>query len=349
VREREFAALDIPAIDAPVKPPAPSDDAAVLEPGSKVEKLEDGFFSISGAAVDAAGKLYFVDHHQQRIFGWSASEGLTIERDNPLDPVNLAFDKAGDLLVLSSDGPERAVYSFRPGSPPDQITVLAPEDAKPHPGASALLPVNYWNNGEFKDQLDFNTMTFTTLAEMFARDVTTPKAKEYVSPDGSLFLPAGRVFQQGPPDSTGWRFSDNLDTYGFLSAQPGQRIYVSSESEDRTYSALVDADGTLSELKPFADRGGESVAVDGKATSTSPTDKSSSTTRQASRLPASMCRSVPSIWSSAARTIARSSSSPTTRSSRQPCEARNSLQTSGRTRRRISTQSSDQGVASSYS
>jgi hypothetical protein len=90
-----------------------------------VEKLEDGFFSISGAAVDKAGKLYFVDHHQQRIYGWSAVEGLTIERDNALDPVNLAFDKSGDLLVVSSAGPESTVYSFRPGSPDAQITVLA--------------------------------------------------------------------------------------------------------------------------------------------------------------------------------------------------------------------------------
>ena len=41
-------------------------------------------------------------------------------------------------------------------------------------------------------------------------------------------------------------------------------MYVSSESEDRTYSATVAADGTLGDLKPFADRGGESVAVDRK-------------------------------------------------------------------------------------
>jgi hypothetical protein len=97
---------------------------------------------------------------------------------------------------------------------------------------------------------------------MFAGDVSTPKAREYVSPDGSVFLPAGRVFQQGPPDYSGWRFSDNLDTYGFISAVPGQRVHVSSASEDRTYSALVGQDGTLGDLKSFAERGGESVAVD---------------------------------------------------------------------------------------
>ena len=262
VREREFAVLDIPSQP---KTPALADASAVLAAGSKVEKLEDGFFSISGAAVDATGKLYFVDHHQQRIFGWSAAEGLTIERDNPLDPVNLAFDKAGDLLVVSSEGPEGTVYSLRPGTPDAEITVLEPKAAAVHPGAEALLPVNYWNNGEFEDQLDTNTLTYETLAEMFAADVSTPKSREYVSPDGSVFLPADRVFQQGPAtDSSGWRFSDNLDTYGLIGAVPGQRIYVSSASEDRTYSALVNADGTLGELKPFAERGGESVAVDAR-------------------------------------------------------------------------------------
>ena len=260
VREREFAFLDIPA--DPQKT-AESDASTVLDANARVKKLEDGFFSISGAAVDGAGKLYFVDHHNQRIYGWSEIEGLTVERDAPLDPVNLAFDKLGNLLVLSSAGPESTVYTFRPGSSAEQMAILSPQPAQPHEKASFILPVNWWNNGEFKDQLNLETMRFSTLAEMFAADVTTPKTREYVSQDGSVILPAGRVFQQGPAnDITGWRFSDNLDTYGFIVAGPGQQVYVSSESEDITYSAKVQPDGTLAQLKSFAQRGGESVAVD---------------------------------------------------------------------------------------
>jgi sugar lactone lactonase YvrE len=259
VREREFAVLDVPENPAPVLMP---DASAVLAPGAKIEKLEDGFFSISGAVVDASGKLYFVDHHQQRIYGWSQAEGLTVERDNALDPVSLAIDKSGDLLVVSSAGQESTVYAFHPGSPDAQMTVLAPQAATAHANAGFLFPVNYWNNGEFKDQLDLTTMRYKTLAEMFAEDVTTLEAWDDVSPDGSVVLPAARVFQQGPNDTSGWRFSDNLDTYGFIQATPGQHIYVSSASEDRTYSAVVAANGTLTDLKPFVERGGESVAVD---------------------------------------------------------------------------------------
>jgi sugar lactone lactonase YvrE len=260
VREREFAVLDITGSP---KRPVPPDASAVIAPGARVNKLEDGFFSISGAAVDADGKLYFVDHHNQRIYSWSENERLVIERDTPLDPVNLAFDRSGNLLVLSSAGPEGTVYTFRPGTSAEELTVLNPQPAQIHVKASVILPVNWWNNGEFKDQLNLDTMRFTTLAEMFVADATTPKAREYVSADGTAVLPAGRVFQQGPPtDTSGWRFSDNLDTYGFLTAEPGQRVYVSSESEDVTYSAKVNPDGTLKDLKPFQQRGGESVAVD---------------------------------------------------------------------------------------
>jgi hypothetical protein len=262
VREREFAVLDIPA--NPTRPAAP-DTPAVLAAGARVERLESGFFSISGAAVDANGKLYFVDHHEQRIYSWSKEEGLTIVRDNPLDAVNLAFDKSGNLIVLSAAGPQGTVYTFQPGSPATDIKVLDLQPAQPHVNASAILPVNYWNNGEFKDQLDLRTMQFTTLAQMFARDVAGPKGKEYVSQDGSVFLPAARVFQQGSADNIlGWRFSDNLDAYGFETVAVGRHTYVSSESEDVTYSAVVNPDGTLGQLQPFANRGGESVAADAK-------------------------------------------------------------------------------------
>ncbi|HUH63635.1 MAG TPA: glycosyl hydrolase family 28-related protein, partial [Terracidiphilus sp.] len=173
VREREFAVLDIPA--QPAKP-APPDASAVLAPGATIEKLEDGFFSISGAAVDAQGKLYFVDHHQQRIYAWSRNDGLAIVSDHPLDPVNLAFDRSGDLLVVSSAGPEGSMYSLRPKISDGLISLVALAKSAPHPGMSVILPVNYWNNGEFKDQLNFNTLVFKTLPEMFSEDVTTPQA-----------------------------------------------------------------------------------------------------------------------------------------------------------------------------
>jgi hypothetical protein len=79
VRERQFAVLDLPANPPPVRP-------RVFPAGASVEKLGDGFYSLGGGAVDAAGTLYFTDRRHQRIYSWSDARKLSIVRDNTLDP-----------------------------------------------------------------------------------------------------------------------------------------------------------------------------------------------------------------------------------------------------------------------
>jgi sugar lactone lactonase YvrE len=254
VREREFAVLDV-TDKTPSIPPA--DDA-------KIKKLETGFWSISGATVAPDGTLYFIEKRFQRIYRWTAAKGLEVVRDSALDPTNLAIDRSGHLLVVSSFGPQASVYSIDPNGPKDQMTMISPTATAPHAGARTLLPVNWWNNGEFRDQYDPATDHFTTLAEMFARDVAKPKPEEYVSPDGSLSLPAFRVWQQGPPDHVGWRWADSLQTNGLIAGAVGERLVFTNGSENKTYSGQVGPGGTLSDLKVIADRGGESVAVDAK-------------------------------------------------------------------------------------
>jgi hypothetical protein len=126
-------------------------------------------------------------------------------------------------------------------------------------GADLLLPGNWWVNGEFKDQIDPSTHEFPTLGELFARYVAIPKAEGYRSLDGSVVLPAFPVFAQGS-DHRGLRFSDTLDAYGLVRVRPGERFLLANNSENRTYSGIVDASGAVEGLKAFAARGGESLA-----------------------------------------------------------------------------------------
>lgn len=250
VREREFAVLDIGA--APV----------IGKPGPlQARKLEDGFFSIAGGAVDATGKLYFVDRKFNRIYSWSKGAGLAVVRDAPLDPVNLAIDASGALFVQSSFGPETSVYSFKPDAPSSEFTLIQPTPVQARPNARTVLPVNFWNNAEFRDQLNPDTYEFTTLAELFARDVALAKTHEYVSPDGSLAMPAFRIWRQGPKDHLGWRWTDTLQTHGFVTGKPGERVVFTNGSENRTFSGVVGQGGALTGLKLLARRGGESAVV----------------------------------------------------------------------------------------
>ncbi len=253
VREREFAKLDVPAATGAAPASVP------VTPG--VEKLADGFYSIAGGAVDAKGKLYFIDRQFQRIHGLTKAEGLSIVADAPLDAVNLAVARSGDLFVLSSAGRDATVYSIDPTKPGD-VTVIAPTPARTRRDAATMLPVNVWANGEFADRIDPVTYQFPVIGDFFAQKMGEAKPQEYVSPDGSLVLPAFRVWNQGPDDHQGWRWSDTLDSYGFVSARPGERVVLTNGSENRTYSGLVGEQGRLTDLKVVAERGGESVARD---------------------------------------------------------------------------------------
>uniref|UniRef100_Q024F0 SMP-30/Gluconolaconase/LRE domain protein n=1 Tax=Solibacter usitatus (strain Ellin6076) TaxID=234267 RepID=Q024F0_SOLUE len=236
LRQREFAWLTLSGA-APAARTRPA--STVLDAAAKVEKLAGGFYNISGGAASPAGDFYFVDAHWQRIYRWSGQ--LSTVRDNPLDPVNLAFDKAGNLMVVSYAG-AGMVYSFKPGSPESEITLLTPQPAAPRPGMIPVLPVSDWR------------MNPQTLAQPH---------RQYVSPDGSTFIPAGQDFVSGAM-SWGVKSSALLRGFGLAAAAQGKPVYLTSESEVTTWQASLTPAGGMTDFKVFANQGGESVAVDEK-------------------------------------------------------------------------------------
>jgi sugar lactone lactonase YvrE len=216
----------------------------VLADNATVRKLAGGFFNISGGAVDGDGNIYFVDAKWQSIYRWSPLDGqVTLLRNDPLEPVQLAFDKAGNLLVISYAG-KGTVYSFKPGAPDDAITLLKPEPAAAHPGLTAILPVDYWRN-----------------ENDFVEAATKKKPFQYISPDGTTFIPTGEDFVNGEL-YYGAKMHDVLRAFGLAPAPVTRPFYVTNEEQQKTYSASVAADGTLTNLRLFVERGGESVTED---------------------------------------------------------------------------------------
>ncbi|MBZ5582458.1 MAG: SMP-30/gluconolactonase/LRE family protein, partial [Acidobacteriia bacterium] len=241
IRQLEFAWLTLSGNPPAPKPKQPS---AVLAVGARVQKLAGGFFNISGGAVDSAGDFYFVDAHWQRIYRWSAAaRQLSTVRDNPLDPVNLAFDKAGNLMVVSYAG-NGTVYAFKPGSPEGQIEFLKPLDAAPRPGLTAVRAAGEWR-----------------LAKDPATGEPAAKPYHYVSPDGTTFIAAGRDFTTGAM-SWGVKMADLVRSFGLAAAAPGKPFYLTSEADVMTWKGMLGPDGNFTECKPFVQQGGEGVAVD---------------------------------------------------------------------------------------
>jgi len=243
IRQREFAWLTISG-DAPQI--GPKEPSPVLAEGAKLEKVASGFFNISGGAVDRSGSVYFVDPKWQNIYRWSAAtRQLSKVRDHPLDPVQLFFDKAGDLIVVSYAG-IGTVYSFKPDTQDDDITLLKAVPAVPRPGMTPVLPVDYWRN-----------------ENDFPEAIPVKLPYQFVSPDGTTFLPAAEDFVSGEL-YYGSKLNNTLRAFGLAPAVAGQPYYVSDENGEKTYVASIGADGTISNLKLFAEQGGESVTVDAK-------------------------------------------------------------------------------------
>jgi sugar lactone lactonase YvrE len=235
-RAREFANLDVPRAPAAPKPVAAS---TLLEPKAQVKQLATGFFNISGAAVDAAGTLYFVDPHWQKIYKWSEeNQEAVLVRNSPLEPENLVFDKAGDLLVISRSGTGKA-YSFRPDAPDEEIALLEPQAAQDRPGMTAYCPAGVYT----------------------IRDFSQPRPWQFVSPDGSTYISAGDNFVKG---YTPWgtKMADVLRSFGLQKEIQGRPFYVTEEGEERTYKGRVTSSGSIEDLQLFVEEGGESVTQD---------------------------------------------------------------------------------------
>jgi hypothetical protein len=243
IRQRELSWLTVSGNAPHTKSTQPSH---VVAEGAKVEKLAGGFFNISGGAVDSTGDLYFVDARSQTIYCWSArTHQLSKIRDNPLDAVQLFFDKSGDLMVVSYAG-NGTVYTFKPRAQNDNIILLPAVPAAPRPGSTPVLPVDYWRN-----------------ENDFLETIPVAQPYQFISPDGTTFLPAGANFVTGEL-YYGSKLNNTLRAFGFAPAVAGQPYYVSDENGEKTYTARVEPDGTLSDLKLFTERGGESVTVDDK-------------------------------------------------------------------------------------
>jgi hypothetical protein len=234
IRTREIAALNLSgAAPATVAPDFPG-----------LARVAGGFTNIDGLAADGTGGVFFVDQAPSRIQHYSAAAGLSLVTDSIPQPVALALDREGDLLVVSHHG---NVYVDKPGATEADIKVLIPVPVGPRPESTAWLPVNRW-----RDSHDW------------IEAATRREPLHYVSPDGSGFIPAPESFAQLPKPGRG-RGSGTIDlvrTYALIPARAGEAIYVADEFGQTTWRFTAQADGSLTAPQLFAQEGEAGTAVD---------------------------------------------------------------------------------------
>jgi hypothetical protein len=116
-RELEIAALDIPLHDSP---------SAARPRVVEAHRLATGFFNTSSPAIAPDGRLYFVDTAKEHIYRFApATSRLEVIRDAPIQPANIFFDRAGDLMIVSYIG-NGTVYTTKPDTPETELQMLTP-------------------------------------------------------------------------------------------------------------------------------------------------------------------------------------------------------------------------------
>jgi sugar lactone lactonase YvrE len=234
VQQREFAWMDVSG-----RAPAARVDMAspVVESGARVEKLAGGFHNISGGAAGPGGDFYFVDSRWQRIYRWSAkARALATVSEFSLEPVNLAADEAGNLVVVSY-AKDAVIYACTPAG---NLAILKPESATNQTAKNLYLPVSDWRVNR--------------------KSLEHPPA-HFLSPDRTTAVAVGQDFLSGAT-SWGVKSSPPIRSFGLGKAVPGKPFYVTDEAELRTWAADAGPDGALSNFRLFAEQGGEGVTSD---------------------------------------------------------------------------------------
>ena len=208
----------------------------IIQPGTKVEKLADGFLFTEGPAADAKGNVYFTDQPNDRIMVWSISGKLSTFMQPSGRSNGLSFDKDGNLWACADQKNELWCIT-----PDRKITVI------PSKYRENLLngPNDLWNTPDggvyFTDPYykrtwwDHDTMPQVCQAVYYLK----PDHKTIVRVSEDLIQPNGIV---GTPD--------------------GKTLFVADMGGNKTWKYSINKDGSLKNKKLFCEMGSDGMTID---------------------------------------------------------------------------------------
>jgi len=256
VRPWEFSYLKITGNEARATP--------LTGEVGKVERLATGFEFVEGLARDSKGNVYFSEQRLRRIYKWDVEkQTLSMIGDFPWPPLSLACDTKDNLLVIFKynpqpgylvDGKQEAVprlpdaegtafskwgntgfatwvYAIDPNNPDETIRLLP----KVKMGSIKNVAKAFYPSNRWRDLHDFDEVSLYVPEDCF------------VAPDGVTIIP---------------ECYDLARSSSVLEAIPGEPFYASDEYERRVAKMDVDAEGKLSNLTHFIERGEFGSAVD---------------------------------------------------------------------------------------
>jgi gluconolactonase len=208
----------------------------IITPGTKVEKLADGFLFTEGPVADSKGNVYFTDQPNDRIMIWDLSGKLSTFMKPSGRSNGMAFDKKGNLWTCADEKNELWCIT-----PDKKVTVIPSK----YLGKNLNGPNDLWIDGQggvyFTDPYykrswwDHNTMP---------QDL---QAVYYLKPDHKTII---RVID------------DLIQPNGIVGTPDGKSIFIADIAANKTWSYTINKDGTLGNKKLFCELGSDGMTID---------------------------------------------------------------------------------------
>ena len=212
--------------------------SSVVAKGSAPVLVSSEFLFTEGPAVDAEGNVYFTDQPNDKIMKWSTDGSLSVFMEGTGRSNGLFIDKNGNLIACADLNNQLWMIDQN-----KNVTVLV----KDFEGKKMNGPNDLWIDPQ-------GGIYFTD--PFYKRDYWNRTEKEieeenvyYLSPDRKkLTIAASGLMQPN----------------GIIGTPDGKKLYVADIKGRKTYSFVIQKDGTLTDKKLFADMGSDGMTVDSK-------------------------------------------------------------------------------------
>jgi gluconolactonase len=208
----------------------------IIQPGSKLEKLADGFLFTEGPATDAKGNVYFTDQPNDRIMVWDVNSKLSTFMQPCGRSNGLAFDNKGNLWACADQKNELWCIA-----PDKKVTVIPSEfQNKPLNGPNDLWITDgggvYFTDPYYKREWwDHDTMPQSC------------QAVYYLKPDHKTIT---RVLD------------DLVQPNGIVGTSDGKTLFIADIGAGKTWKYTIEKDGSLSGKKLFCEKGSDGMTLD---------------------------------------------------------------------------------------
>ena len=223
--------------------------------------LATGFGFTEGPAVDRHGNVFFTDQPNDRIYRWDAGTGaVTLFLQGTGRANGMAFDRDGNLITCSDmhgevwkifpDGSHVVLINNYGGN-----LLNGPNDVWINPVTGGMyftdpiFPRAYWDPTDPRQQL------------------WEPKYSQQASSGKGGYVyylpPGGTALVRVTTEAMGW-ISDSWPN-GIVGTPDGKKLYVNKwyyDNKGGTWAFDINADGTLSNMRPVTEWGGDGMSMD---------------------------------------------------------------------------------------